>query len=377
MQYKNLYFFIGTTAELIKMMPVMQVCWRRGVPFQLVASGQNDIRHSELLPLVGKQAPDLVLFEGEIRKSATSLLLWFFRTFLRSVGLLRRHMRKSPGPSVVVVHGDTVSTVMGALLAKLLRADVAHVEAGLRSFNYLHPFPEEIDRVITSRLADIHFCPNAWSLRNLDRLGGEKIDTGDNTLRDALAIAQSADVPPTHSLAATEGPYFVFVLHRQENLFNERLVRSLVDKAIRQSQKTPCVFILHHLTEVALARLGLLERLKAESRIRLVKRLPYMEFMKLLGGAQYVVTDGGSNQEECHYLGKPCLILRNVTERTEGLGENAVLSKLDESVIDRFLADPSIYERVPKPVQVSASEVIVNRLSPQGPGAGAVSGKRN
>ncbi|AVS64543.1 hypothetical protein C8245_01540 [Paracidovorax avenae] len=174
MHYKNIYFFIGTTAELIKMMPVMQVCWRRGIPFQLVASGQNDIRHSELLALVGKKAPDLVLFEGEIRKSAVSLLLWFFRTLLRSVGRLRRHMRQLPGSNVVVVHGDTVSTVMGALLAKVLRTDVAHVEAGLRSFNYLHPFPEEIDRVITSRLADIHFCPNDWSMRNLGRLGGRR-----------------------------------------------------------------------------------------------------------------------------------------------------------------------------------------------------------
>ncbi|WP_225976043.1 UDP-N-acetylglucosamine 2-epimerase [Paracidovorax avenae] len=377
MHYKNIYFFIGTTAELIKMMPVMQVCWRRGIPFQLVASGQNDIRHSELLALVGKKAPDLVLFEGEIRKSAVSLLLWFFRTLLRSVGRLRRHMRQLPGSNVVVVHGDTVSTVMGALLAKVLRTDVAHVEAGLRSFNYLHPFPEEIDRVITSRLADIHFCPNDWSMRNLGRLGGEKIDTGDNTLRDALAIAQSSSGSRENPVQGLEGPYFVFVLHRQENLFNERLVRSLVEKAIRQSRKTPCVFILHHLTEVALARLGLLDRLKAEPRIRLARRMPYMDFMKVLGGAEYVVTDGGSNQEECYYLGKPCLILRNVTERTEGLGENAVLSKLDEATIDRFLENPAAYMRVPTPVQVSASEVIVNRLSLQETGAGAEFGKKS
>lgn len=377
MHYKNIYFFIGTTAELIKMMPVMRVCWRRGIPFQLVASGQNDIRYSELLALIGKKEPDLVLFEGEIRKSAVSLLLWFFRTFLWSVGRLRRHMRQLPGSSVVVVHGDTVSTVMGALLAKVLRTDVAHVEAGLRSFNYLHPFPEEIDRVITSRLADIHFCPNDWSLRNLGHLGGEKIDTGDNTLRDALAIAQSSGGAQENPLQALEGPYFVFVLHRQENLFNERLVRSLVEKAIRQSQKTPCVFILHHLTEVALVRLGLLDRLKAEPRIRLVKRMPYMDFMKVLGGAEYVVTDGGSNQEECYYLGKPCLILRNVTERTEGIGENAVLSKLDETTIDRFLENPAAYARVPTPVLVSASEVIVNRLSLQETDAGAERGKKS
>ncbi|SFD32301.1 UDP-N-acetylglucosamine 2-epimerase (non-hydrolysing) [Paracidovorax konjaci] len=263
----------------------------------------------------------------------------------------------------MVVHGDTVSTVMGAMLAKIHRMDVAHVEAGLRSFNYLHPFPEEIDRVITSRLANLHFCPNEWSLQNIHRLGGEKINTSENTLRDALAMAQASPAVSSDPALNISRPYFVFVVHRQENLFNDRLVRSLVAKAIRQSKRDQCVFILHHLTEVALVRLGLLDVLKKEAGITLMKRLPYMDFMKVLGGAQYVVTDGGSNQEECYYLGKPCLILRNVTERMEGIGHNAVLSKLDDSVIDEFLKDPSIHQRTPTPADFKASDLIVDRLS--------------
>ncbi|MDA8519449.1 UDP-N-acetylglucosamine 2-epimerase [Acidovorax sp. NCPPB 4044] len=363
MQYKNIYFFIGTTAELIKMMPVMHVCWRRGVPFQLVASGQNDIRNSELLGLFGKNRPDVILFEGNIRKSAASLLFWFFKTFFRSIGVLKKSMRAAPGPSVMVVHGDTVSTVMGAMLAKIHRMDVAHVEAGLRSFNYLHPFPEEIDRVITSRLANLHFCPNEWSLKNIRGLGGEKINTSENTLRDALAMAQASPAISSDPTLSIGRPYFVFVVHRQENLFNDRLVRSLVAKAIQQSKRDQCVFILHHLTEVALVRLGLLDVLKKEAGVTLMKRLPYMDFMRVLGGAKYVVTDGGSNQEECYYLGKPCLILRNVTERMEGIGHNAVLSKLDDSVIDEFLRDPSIHQRTPTPADFKASDLIVDRLA--------------
>lgn len=362
MQFKNIYFFIGTTAELIKMMPVMRVCWQRQIPFKIVASGQNDIRNSELLGLVGKSQPDIVLFQGEIKKSAVSLLSWFCKTFLRSAWGLRRVLKSAPGRSVMVVHGDTVSTVMGALLGKLHGMAVAHVEAGLRSFNYMHPFPEEIDRVITSRLADIHFCPNDWAVNNIAKLKGEKVNTHDNTLRDALAVAQAEGGLSEIGEADIGRPYFVFVLHRQENLFNDRLVQSMVSKAIAQAQTLRCVFLLHHLTEVALARMGLLRVLQETDNVVLVRRLPYMQFMQLLDGADYVVTDGGSNQEECYYLGKPCLILRNVTERTEGLGHNAVLSKLDENVIDAFLRDPYAYARSPSPIASRPSDVIVSRL---------------
>lgn len=362
MQYKNIYFFIGTTAELIKMMPVMRACWQRQIPFRIVASGQNNIQDSELLSLVGKSRVDVVLFEGEIKKSAASLLLWFCKTFLRSAWKLRGLVKGAPGRSVMVVHGDTVSTVMGALLGKIHRMDVAHVEAGLRSFNYMKPFPEEIDRVITSRLTDIHFCPNEWAVNNIASLKGEKVNTLDNTLRDALAVAQSGDFASMDGGGKVPGPYFVFVLHRQENLFNDQLVKSLVSKAMGQSQKLRCVFLLHHLTEVALNRLGLLDALEKSANITLLRRLPYMQFMQLLDGADYVVTDGGSNQEECYYLGKPCLVLRGVTERTEGLGHNVVLSKLDEAVIDEFLRDPYVYARAPSHMMSRPSDVIVSRL---------------
>ena len=363
MPYAKLYFFIGTTAELIKMMPVIQACARRRVEVELVVSGQNDVEHSELLAYCGVPVAHHVLFRGRIRKSAPGLLWWFMRTLLASAWRLRpvlgRHRR---GEAAVVVHGDTVSTVMGALLAKLHGLDVAHVEAGLRSFDYLHPFPEEIDRVITSRLADLHFCPNAWAVGNLKGRKGEKVDTGHNTLLDALALARRESRPTVllDSLAAQ--PYFVFVMHRQENLFDEQLARQLVDKAIAQSRRTRCVFILHHLTEVHLARIGLLESLQREPGIQTVRRLPYFEFMRLLAQAEYVVTDGGSNQEECYYLGKPCLVLRKVTERTEGLDHNVVLSRLDMATIDAFLADPARHAHPPVEPDERPSDIIANRL---------------
>lgn len=345
------------------MMPVMQACHRRGLAFQLIASGQNDIERSELLKYCGKVKPDHVLHSGPIRKNALGLLLWFIKTLLLSIWRLRpvfsQHKR---GQGILVVHGDTVSTVMGALLGKLYGLQVAHVEAGLRSFDFFHPFPEEIDRIITSRLADIHFCPNAWSVGNIKAKRGEKIDTGHNTLLDALAIAQAETNVSQQVNQLRREPYFVFVMHRQENLFNDELVRSLVAKVIHQSKETHCVFILHHLTEVALDRLGLLEKLKHIKTLTTVRRMPYVEFMQLLSTAEYVVTDGGSNQEECYYLGKPCLVLRKVTERTEGLGQNVVLSKLNPATIDDFLANPERYAKPPVEAINSPSSIIVRWL---------------
>lgn len=359
----DLFFFIGTTAELIKMMPVMQACHQRGLAFHLIASGQNDIERSELLRYCGKTRPDLVLHTGAIRKNALGLVLWFIKTALLSIWRLRPVFSQIRwGQGILVIHGDTVSTVMGALLGKLYGLKVAHVEAGLRSFDFFHPFPEEIDRVITSCLADIHFCPNAWSVSNIKAKRGEKIDTGHNTLLDALAVAQTENNVSQRVNQLRREPYFVFVMHRQENLLNDELVRTLVEKIIQQSKETHCVFILHHLTEVALDRLGLLEKLKHVKTITAVHRMPYVEFMQLLSTAEYVVTDGGSNQEECYYLGKPCLVLRKVTERTEGLGQNVVLSKLDPEIIDDFLANPDIYANPPVKAINSPSAIVVSWL---------------
>jgi UDP-N-acetylglucosamine 2-epimerase (non-hydrolysing) len=290
-------------------------------------------------------------------------MAWFARTFITSVFSLRGRLPTSRPRGIVVVHGDTVSTVMGAVLAKLNGWRVAHVEAGLRSFDFLHPFPEEIDRVIASRFVDFHFCPNAWAAGNLAKLRGEKIDTQQNTLLDALAIAQETPLESATLSALPAGRFFVFVMHRQENLYDAGLVRDLVDRVVAQSRSDPCVFILHHLTEAALAEQGHLDRLRATPGIRLVPRLPYVEFMKVLARATYVVTDGGSNQEECYYLGKPCLILRKVTERTEGLGENVLLSRLDPLAIEAFLAAPDAYRRAPVESRISPSEIIARRLA--------------
>src|SRR5258708_329795 len=169
---KCFYFFIGTEAELIKVMPVIKEFQAQKILFRIIASGQNNIQKSRLLQILKIRTLDMILSDDKIHQSSLGLFFWFIKTFVIGCFKMRRTSHNSK--NVMIVHGVTVSTVMGTLIGKLFGFQVAHLEAGLRSFNFLHPFPEEIDRVIVSQFADIHFCPNQWSLNNLSNKSGTK-----------------------------------------------------------------------------------------------------------------------------------------------------------------------------------------------------------
>jgi UDP-N-acetylglucosamine 2-epimerase (non-hydrolysing) len=260
----------------------------------------------------------------------------------------------------VLVHGDTMTTVLGSLLGRGLRLPVGHVEAGLRSGSIREPFPEELDRRITSRLATVHFAPGAWAADNLRRarVRGEIVDTGGNTIGDAIR-----DRPPeTPDIALPGVPFGLVSLHREELLHDEGLLRATLEALGRGAQTTPLLFVEHSVTMAAIRRLGL-EHLFGE-RLRRMPRLPHSAFMGVLQQAAYLVTDSGGSQEECTALGIPCLIHRRRTERLDGLAEGVVrLSGLEVSAIETFLAEHRTAQRVAAGVPERApSDVIVEWL---------------
>jgi len=356
-------FFVGTIAELIKLAPVMLELERRGAEFSVIASGQNDLRASDWGPLLDRHQT-IRLSKGPNRPSTLGLLGWFFRVFFSSLPRLYKQGVKVDGhcPGWLLVHGDTVSTLMGALLGRLCGFRVGHVEAGLRSFRLFRPFPEEICRRLVSRLAQTAFCPNDWAVSNLlahRRI--ERINTQCNTLYDAMRAAMESG-------AAAELPkvipdrFFILVLHRQENLMDRQFVERMLDLVIEQAAQIPCVVIMHRPMERMLERCGLRERLNATSVVYPLPRLPYGVFTRLLQKAEFILTDGGSNQEEAFFLGKPCLILRRETERIEGVGANALLSGKDFDAIRGFLRAPERYRRDPVRLAGSPSGVIADYL---------------
>lgn len=354
-----IYFFVGTTAELIKLFPIMVEMKDKGIDYEMISSGQNDIRNSHIITKFGLKPPNIVLSDTSHKKTALGLASWFVSTILKGRSVLKSAIPDAEG-NTIIVHGDTVSTVLGGVLGKLLKMKICHVEAGLRSYNYLNPFPEELDRVITSRLADVHFAPNEWAAGNLRSKSGLVVNTGENTLLDSLRLSEGVD--KTVQYVPKDKPYFVFVIHRQENLFDSDFVKYIVSRCVQESEKTHCVLVLHELTKLKLEELGLLEGLQQNEDITLVPRLEYVDFMGVLATCEYLVTDGGSNQEEAYYMGKPCLILRTHTERVEGLDENVLLSKKSKNLIESFFQDPYKFKTASKLEETFPSKVIVDRL---------------
>ena len=262
----------------------------------------------------------------------------------------------------LVVHGDTVSTLMGAIVGKILKMQVCHVEAGLRSHNWFNPFPEEIDRMLTSRLAQVHFAPGEEPVQNLMKVKGSVVNTKLNTILDSLFYSQKIPIATKQLQEIMQKDYFVFVMHRQENLMNKEFVKQVVERIIRIAEKKKCILVLHKITENALQEMGLLEVLKNNPNFILLPRVDYFDFMKLLNNASYVMTDGGSNQEELCYMGKPCLILRNNTERKEGIGMNAVMFNGDVEQILSFADTYEKYETEGVKAEQSPSKIIADYI---------------
>jgi UDP-N-acetylglucosamine 2-epimerase (non-hydrolysing) len=276
----------------------------------------------------------------------------------RNRGSLGRRLAEGPGKPLVLVHGDTMTTVLGALLGRLLGVPVAHIEGGLRSHDLRHPFPEELNRRLASRLSRIDYAPGRWAASNLH---GDVVDTGTNTIRDSLEL-----VPPGEPVfGLPEEPFGIVSLHRFELLNNRRLLGDTIELLATAALRTPMFFIDHPVTIAALERFGL-QRPFDDKRFVRIPRMRFFDFVRAQRQCSFVVTDSGGSQEECFYLDLPCLVHRVKTERREGLGENAVLSGMRTDVLRDFLADPGRFHRRSALPEGSPSQVIVDDLVRRG-----------
>ena len=361
---RKVFFFVGTEAELIKLFPVILECKKQQIKYYIIASGQNDIINSLILKKTDCGHVELELSkESDIKKSAVGLVKWWIKTYLIAKKKIRGKIGGTKlNNSYMIVHGDTVSTYMGAKIGKALGMTVCHIEAGLRSHNLFSPFPEEIDRLLTSRLARVHFAPGKEAYNNLENAKGECINTLQNTLLDSLNYSRTIPIESEEIKDIVNDDYFVFVMHRQENLANAGFVREVIKEIEKAAKIRKCVLLLHKITENTLIKLGLMNQLEENANIQIIPRVQYFDFMKLLENSKFVITDGGSNQEELYYMQKPCLILRKVTERNEGIGINARLFNGNASDIGVFINGIKEYRNEPIKQSISPSEIIVNYL---------------
>jgi UDP-N-acetylglucosamine 2-epimerase (non-hydrolysing) len=248
-------------------------------------------------------------------------------------------------PDWTIVVGDVNSTMAATLVAKKLLVKVAHLEAGLRSFD--RSMPEEINRIVTDALADLLWTPSPDGDANLLQEGvpPERIARVGNIMIDAFEMLRNeiaaSGWPQRNGLTA--GTFAVVTLHRPTNVdAPERLTR-LMQTLERVASRLPLVLPLHPRTRLRLTEACLLERIEAAPGIRLTAPLGYVEFMSAVTAARLVLTDSGGVQEETTYLGIPCLTLRDNTERpitvTEGSNRLVRIDTL-ESEVERVLDGP-------------------------------------
>ena len=326
----------GTRPEAIKMFPVVQALrTRSAIDARVCVTAQ----HREMLDQVLNIAqirPDIDLDVMTPNQTLDALLA----RLVTSLG----EVFDADRPNRVLVHGDTLTTMAATLAAYFRKIPVGHVEAGLRSGNIYHPWPEEVNRKVAGAVADLHFAPTETAAAALraENVPAERIHVTGNTVIDAL-LATKARIDESPSLAAGldqlverfAGKRIVAVTsHRRENFGDGMRAIAEAIAAIAARPDVAVIFPVHPNPQVRSAMEPLLAAL---SNVALIDPLDYPHFVRLLAEADLVLTDSGGVQEEAPSLGKPVLVMRETTERPEGI--TAGTAKLVGTNKDRIVTE--------------------------------------
>lgn len=335
---------------------------KKKIKYNFISTGQHSIVKSQVLSFFKLPKPDVILYDGPEFTSIVKMLIWFNKLLFSSL-FHKRQIFKNDENGFVVVHGDAISTLLGTLIAKLAGMKVIHVEAGIRSGRLFNPFPEEITRSIVSFFSDIDFCTGKKSCENVRRYSHRKkiVNIHENTLYDSFSIVMKKK----RRVNKYPKKYFIFILHRTENLLNKKLVADLVSYLRRASKNLPCVYIVHPTSKSVLKKYGLWNSISKSKQIHVYDRLSYHEFMSCLSNSEFICTDGGGNQQECTYLGLPILTLRTLADSHEGLGKNVVVSRLNFDIIDDFFINYKKYKTSPFKPKKSPTQIIMETFKSQ------------
>lgn len=337
----------GTRPEAIKLFPVIQALSARD---SLETLSCVTAQHREMLDQVLDIADIRPDYDLDLMKPDQSLDDLTGR-LLSGIGKILDETR----PRRVVVQGDTATAMCGALAAYYRQIPVSHVEAGLRSYNIYHPWPEEVNRKIIGTIADQHFAPTQTSAGALkkENIAEERIHITGNTVIDALLISADKNIDVNALDANLHNLYKKFsgrkiigvTSHRRENLGDGLTNIASALRAIAQREDVALIFPVHLNPNV---RAIMQDALGGLDNVALVEPLDYPNFVSLLNHCSFMLTDSGGVQEEAPALGKPVLVMRDTTERPEGIAAGtAKLVGTDRDVIiaeaTRLLDDEDHY----------------------------------
>lgn len=340
---KTVMLVFGTRPEAIKMCPLVNELKKRpGIRTVVCVSGQ----HREMLDAVLRAFNVVPDYDLAIMKDRQTL-------FDITVNILERirAVLEEVKPDVVLVHGDTSTTFVTALACFYLQIPVGHVEAGLRTYNIYSPYPEEFNRQAVSVIARYNFAPTELSRENLLREGRkpESIYVTGNTAIDALKTTVRADYTHPELEWAAGSRLIMITAHRRENLGEpmHRMFRA-IRRIIEEHPDVRAIYPIHMnpvVREEANAELG------GCDRIRIIEPLDVLDFHNFLSRSYLILTDSGGIQEEAPSLGKPILVMRDTTERPEGIaaGTLRLVGTEEETIYKNFkelLEDRAAYDKM-------------------------------
>jgi UDP-N-acetylglucosamine 2-epimerase (non-hydrolysing) len=322
---------VGTRPEIIKLSPVLMELEKRNITYRLTHTGQH---YSYNL--------DKIFFKDLELREPDSLLGIGSGTQGEQTGKILIKMEKvllEDKPDLIIIEGDTNSVLASALAAVKINVKVAHVEAGLRSFD--RRMPEELNRILTDHISHYLFAPTEIALDNLlkEGISEDKIFMTGNTIVDAtlknLDIAREQSAILSH-LGLKEKSFFLLTLHRVENVDNKERLEKIIRAIKKVSKDFLIIFPIHPRAEKQLHKFGLTKRVKGEKKIKVIQPVGYIDFLTLELNARLVLTDSGGIQEEACILKTPCVTLRERTERPETvvIGSNVVTGFDEKSIID-------------------------------------------
>lgn len=333
---------VGTRPEGIKMIPIVFVLKQRGIPVVLVSTGQHTTLLDEVFDVFGIQ-PDIDLALGEPNQDLSMLT--------QKVTVACKDLYKKLQPSLVLVEGDTTTVMAAGLVAFYERIPLGHVEAGLRTGDIYQPFPEELNRRIIGLVAQYHFAPTSVPVGNLLAEGVDRTSifcTG-NTVVDAFRIMKDkisrkeltirSDLSSVIEQQKNCGKKIALLTAHRRESFNggiERILQTFKD-CVQQYPDLYFIYPYHPNPNVIKAIESV--DLKNAHHIFMTQPLQYKDFVYVLLSSDFVMTDSGGVQEEAISLGKPTIVLREKTERVEGLWEGiAHLAGTDPKKIYAALA---------------------------------------
>ncbi len=342
---KKVMVVFGTRPEAIKMCPlVKELKTRESLETVVCVTGQHREMLDQVLRAFGVE-PDYdlsIMKQGQTLFDVTVNILERIRAVLEEVA-----------PDVVLVHGDTSTTFVTALACFYMQIPVGHVEAGLRTYNIASPYPEEFNRQAVSIVARYNFAPTETSKGNLLREGRDPdtVFVTGNTAIDALKTTVRENYSHPELDAVKDSRLILITAHRRENLGAPmhsmfRAIRRIVDEH-------PDVRAIYPIHMNPVVRQAAAEELGGCGRIRIIEPLEVLDFHNFMARSYMILTDSGGIQEEAPSLGKPVLVMRDTTERPEGIAAGTLkLVGTDEDVIyENFkllLEDKNEYEKMAK-----------------------------